>query len=302
MEGTKRQVKEYTQEIGVFEGKVIGINPDKEELENILQTEIEKEPVYITQKTADKANGIRISVWLKDVNSEEDKVYNCSFFLQNEARLNKEKTKVQFINSVGQTSWGLADENGSDLPQWFTHFVDNRTGAVGEAKVVRKALVGEEELMGFIKSWLKFDLYDHNTDILLNTDKLFKDNVKELTEQIGGEYDQTVIAMATVRSVTKESESGEPITVNYQSVYNKAFASGFAFKFLKGVEFTEDKIKKIREKPNKKLENFERFILAITDSQYGCKDSYFIGVKKPFDANAHVVATDKVLDSSGADY
>lgn len=302
MEGNKREMKEFSKEVGLFEASVISVNPDKQELEQVLQTDLEKEPVYVNKKEG--VDTVRISVWLKDVNTEEgeNKVYNCSFFMQDEVRENKDKTKVQYVNSVGQFTWGMIDSKGSDLAQWFTHFVDNRTGTVGESKTFRTALVGEEELMTFIKNWLTYDLYHADTNILLDTKKLFRGNVKELTDQIGGEYSQNVLAMATVRSVTKESESGEPVTNNYQSIYNKAFLPGHNFKFFKGTEFDNSKITRIKEKSSKKLENFERFILAVTDSQYGCKDSYFIGIKKEFNADEYVNATDAVLDSSGSDY
>lgn len=297
MEGQKRETKvSYSKQIGIFEGKVIAVNPNKEQLENILGSEIETEPNYLGEK--DGVKNARVSVWLQNVWGE-GQMYNISFFIQGDKRLNADKTKCQYINSVGQTAWGLIEQKGADLPNWFTHFIDKK-GTLGEAKSYRPAYSGEEELVNFVKAWLTYDLYHPDTNILLDVDKLLKGNFKELSQEIDGEYSQNVVAMATVRSSTKEGDDG-PVTVNYQSVYNKAFLPGYNFKFFRGVEFTQEKITKIKEKSNKALEPFERFILSVV-GEYGCKDAYYIGLLKEFNPADFVGATDKVLESDGADY
>jgi hypothetical protein len=57
-----------------------------------------------------------------------------SFFLEDKERQNKDETKKQYINSVGNCSWA-ADPN--DLPDWF------------KARDYRVAKIGEEELYEF---------------------------------------------------------------------------------------------------------------------------------------------------------
>lgn len=301
MKGNRKEQKEFSKEIGLFEGKVVSINPDREELEKLLNTELDKDPEYVEKKKLKDSNGnftgeevdsVRVSVWLEDVKNQ--RLRNISFYLEDRPRFNKDKTKVQYVNSVGTTSWALIEDGTDGLPSWFTHFLSKDKTVIGN-KEFRKAIVGEEELMTFVKAWTMYDIFDVDTNILLDTKKLFRGNVKELSAEIGSDMVQTIVAMATVRITEKvtNEDTGEKETVVYQSVYNKDFLPGYAIKYFRGVDYNSARIEQIRGKS--KLTGFEKFIANITDKEHGCKTPIFLGEAKEFVVGEHVAAGDAAL-------
>jgi hypothetical protein len=308
MKGNKKEQKDFAKEIGLFEAKVVAINPDREELEKLLGTELEKDPEYVEKRkvkdsqnveTGEEVDSVRISVWTEDVKSK--RLRNISFYLEDRPRFNKDQTKVQYINSVGTTTWALIEDGTSTFPSWFTNFLSKDKSIIGN-KEYRQAIVGEEELMTFVKNWAKFDLFDVDTNILLDTKKLFRGNVKELSEEINGDMVETIVAMATVRISEKvvNEDSGEKETVVYQSVYNKDFLPGFSMKYFRNIEFDAQRVNQLRSKS--KLVGFEKFIVNISDKEYGCKTPIFIGEVKDFVQGEHITANDAVLEQDDAKY
>ena len=141
--GSIREKKEnggdYPKKVGLFEAKVIAINPTIEQYKDILGIEL-KEDSKATEYLGESRDGnatVRVSVWLKDVKSEQN--FNISYYIEDKERENKDGTKKQYINQVGMCSWAV-DEDG--LAQWFKGTPDN-------PKDFRVAYVGEEELYEF---------------------------------------------------------------------------------------------------------------------------------------------------------
>ena len=224
---------------------------------------------------------LRVDVWLEEVKNKDK--FKVAFFLENKERENKDGTKKQYINTVGSCSWA-DDEN--NLPKWFTE------------RECRVAYVGEEDLYNFMRTWLgDLDYRDAETTLQLDWSKLMKGNVKDLRDQIGGEWCTNIVALATVKTVEKDGELKE-----YQGVYNKAFLPAYTLKQFRLIDFSSSNtLKQLREKKSKDLKPHERFVLGIT-GEYGCKEFYTFKDIADYNADDNLVASDKVLEEDDSDF
>jgi hypothetical protein len=267
--GTKKEFSEvdFSKKIGIFEGKVVKINPTKEELEELLNTKFEgdKEIEYLGE-TEEGETKLSLSFWLQDVETQQ--VFNLRFFLVDKERENKDKTKKQYVNLSAACSWADSPNN---LPEWF------------KKKEFRVAKVGEEELYEFLRSWLNQLDWNTNEDFL-EFKKLMRGNVKELIDLGKSEYAGTVVVSAIVRTVDTDNGAKE-----YQGVYNKAFLPG-------------NMIKMFRVKSSKTSKLMTRFVNTISDKDYGCKDAYSLELLHDYDSSKHLPATDKIISADDDSY
>lgn len=279
--GKKRENVDFSKKVGLFEGQVICVNPSVEEYEEVLGIQLSedsKATEYLGEKEG--VNMVRISIWLKDVKTEDK--YAMQFFLKDEFRSNKDRDKDQYINNVGVCSWAQDSES---LPSWFAE------------RPYRKARVGEEELYEFLRSWLKLNYKDADTTLELSWKKLIKGDVSEIREQIDGEFDGNVVVMATV--VVKETDDG---IKEYQGIYNKAFLDPVYLKYFRNVDYTNDEVvSKLRKRKPKDLKPYERFILNIT-GEYGCKDIFRLKEVSDYNPDDFLVAKGDVIQNDDASY
>lgn len=262
IKGKQREQKEFAKKfyVGFTTVKVVAVNPSREEINKLVGKEDspdDKEMVYLGEDQEGNER-LRLAFWLKDVKTGE--LYPYSFNLTNKERRNKDNTKVQIINSTCGTTWVPVDENGkvdeSAIPNWFTTFTDRENQVLGTKKW-RKALAGEEELGTLLRSWLgKLNFMDADTEVLVDTKKLFKENYKELRELItldekdeftGEGYDTPFVALLGVR--TDEADS----TKKYQQVWGKGFLSESFMKYINnggenGPKFSSEYTKKVWKK------------------------------------------------------
>lgn len=262
VKGKQKEQKEFSKKlyVGFTSLRVVSVNPNRDELNQLFGKEgtaEDKEMAYLSndQEGNDR---LRLCFWLKDVKNNELIPY--SFNLTNKERRNKDNTKVQIINSTCSTTWvpvnskGVVDE--SAIPSWFTSFTDKEGNVLG-SKTWRKALAGEEELGTILRSWLgKLNFNDKDTEVLVDTKKLFKENYKELRELItldendeftGEGFDTPFVALLGVR--TDENDS----TKKYQQVWGKGFLSDSYMKFINnggenGPKFSSEYYKKAWKK------------------------------------------------------
>jgi hypothetical protein len=279
---TREPVGDFTKKVGIFEASVIAINPTIEQYKDLLEIELKedsKSAEYLGEKDGNIT--LRVDVWLKSVKTGDK--FKTSFFLEDRERENKDKTKSQFINEIGLCAWA-EDEN--DLPNWFT------------ARDYRKAHPGEEELYGFLRTWLgKLDYKSADTQLALDWKKMMKGNVKDLKDQINGDFAVNVGALATI--ITKEKD-GEVKT--FQGIYNKAFIPAYALKNFKLIDFSkEEELDKIKVKKNNELKPHERFVLNVT-GEYGCKDFYILNDMKDYDPEDNVMTTNEAHIESDSEY
>jgi hypothetical protein len=284
--GNKRQStgeSNFSKKVGLFEAKVIAINPTIEEFKDKLGIELKEDSKAIEYlgTSQDGNKTVRIDVWLEEVKNKDK--FKVAFFLENKERENKDGTKKQYINTVGSCSWA-DDEN--NLPKWFTE------------RECRVAYVGEEDLYNFMRTWLgDLDYRDAETTLQLDWSKLMKGNVKDLRDQIGGEWCTNIVALATVKTVEKDGELKE-----YQGVYNKAFLPAYTLKQFRLLDFSSSNtLKQLREKKSKDLKPHERFVLGVT-GEYGCKEFYTFKDLAEYNADDNLVASDKVLEEDDSDF
>ncbi len=284
--GNKRQStgeSNFSKKVGLFEAKVVAINPTIEEFKDKLGIELKEDSKAIEYlgMSQDGNKTVRIDVWLEEVKNKDK--FKVAFFLENKERENKDGTKKQYINTVGSCSWA-DDEN--NLPKWFTE------------RECRVAYVGEEDLYNFMRTWLgDLDYRDAETTLQLEWSKLMKGNVKDLRDQIGGEWCTNIVALATVKTVEKDGELKE-----YQGVYNKAFLPAYTLKQFRLIDFSSSNtLKQLREKKSKDLKPHERFVLNIT-GEYGCKEFYTFKDIADYNADDNLVASDKVLEEDDSDF
>jgi len=274
---------DFTKKVGLFEAKVLAINPDIEEYKEVLGMELKEDSkaVEYLGTSKDGNTTLRVDVWLEDVKSKDK--FKTTFFLENKEKVNKDETKKQYINSIGSCSWA---DDINNLPTWFS------------ARECRVAYVGEEELYNFLRTWLgALDYRDAETTLQLDWKKMMKGNVKDLKDQIDGEWCTSVVALATIRTVIKDEETKE-----YQGVYNKAFLPDYTLKQFRLTDYSNSSVLSgLRGKKSKDLKPHERFVLNVT-GEYGCKDFYIFKDLKEYNSDDNLVASDAVISDDGADF
>jgi len=279
----RQSLPELSKKVGLFEARVIAINPTAEEFKEILEIDLSEES-KVTEylgESRDKNTFLRLDIWLEEVKSLDK--FKVTFFLEDKERENKDGSKKQYINNIGKCAWA-DDEN--NLPEWFTK------------RDYRVAYVGEEELYEFLRTWLgELNYTKDDTVLQLEWKKLMKGNVKDLKDQVDGAYCINVIALATVSVRQKDGENKE-----YQTIYNKAFLPGYYLKNFRLVNYNDFSVQNaLRTKKTRDLKPVERFVVNVT-GDYGCKDYYVLRELQDYNPGDNLVASDKVLSSDGDDY
>lgn len=274
---------EIVRKVGLFEAKVIAVNPSAEEYKEVLGIEL-KEDSRQTEYLGTSQDGnttLRVDFWLEETKNKNR--FKVTFFLEDKERENKDGTKKQFINNIGGCSWA-ADENS--LPDWF------------KGREYRVANVGEEDFYNFLRTWLgKLDYRDAETVLSLEWKTLMKGNVKDLKAQVDGEYSTPVVALATIKTVEKDGDRKE-----YQNVYNRAFLPSYALKQFRLVDYNKSDVQaSLKSKKSKDLKAHERFVVSVT-GEYGCRDFYVFKDLQDYNSEDNVVASDAVISSDGPDY
>jgi hypothetical protein len=281
--GSKREIPQggdFPKKVGIFEAKVIAINPNAREYKDILGIEL-KEDSNATNYYDDVKKKLRVNVWLQDVNS--DFKTNATFWLEHGEKENKDATKKQSINSIGVCSWASSPDL---LPVWFLK------------RDYRIAHIGEEEFLGFVRIWLGgLDFSDLSTEIFLDWKKIMSGDLKDLKEQIDGEFTQTVGALATVKTVDKEDGPK-----SYQNIFIKSFFPGYSIKSMRVVDYNNpDVLRGLTFRKSAELKMHERFVVNVA-GEYGCKDYYTFKELHDYDPDSNLVESDKVIAADSADF
>jgi hypothetical protein len=274
---------EYVKSVGLFEARVIAINPNAEEYKEKLGIEL-KEDSKAIEYLGDSKDGntyLRLDFWLEEVKNE--KKFKVSFFLEDKERENKDGTKKQYINEVGSCSWA---DDPNNLPEWFSK------------REYRVAYVGEEELYDFMKVWLgDLDFRDADTVLQLEWKKLMRGNVKDIKDQINGEYSVNIVALSTILSKERDGEIKE-----YEVVYNKAFLPVYALKQFRLIDYDSPKVlSDLQSKKPKDLKAHERFVLKVS-GEYGCKDFFVLKDLKEYVPGDNFAASDSHIEEDDAEY
>jgi hypothetical protein len=286
--GEKRQApqfeeKEFPKKVGLFEAKVIAVNPTREEYADILGRQLTEESKATDYLGTSKDGNprLRLDFWLEDVKTQDK--FKLTFFIEDKQKENRDGTKKQYINDVGRCTWADSPNN---LPSWF------------KERENRVAYVGEEDLYNFLRSWLNLiDFSKKSSKLQLEFNRLIKGNVKEIKEEINGEWAGNFVAMATIN--TQEKEDG---VREYQTIYNKAFMPPYSIKAFRLVDYNRpETVRSLRQKQTKELKPHEKFVLNVM-GEYGCKDYYTFKELTDYSASDNLVASDRVLAEDDSDF
>jgi len=286
--GEKRQApqfeeKEFPKKVGLFEAKVIAVNPTREEYADILGRQLTEESKATDYLGTSKDGNprLRLDFWLEDVKTQDK--FKLTFFVEDKQKENRDGTKKQYINDVGRCTWADSPNN---LPSWF------------KERENRVAYVGEEDLYNFLRSWLNLiDFSKKSSKLQLEFNRLIKGNVKEIKEEINGEWAGNFVAMATIN--TQEKEDG---VKEYQTIYNKAFMPPYSIKAFRLVDYNRpETVRSLRQKQTKELKPHEKFVLNVM-GEYGCKDYYTFKELTDYSASDNLVASDRVLAEDDSDF
>lgn len=270
---TREQV-EFTKKVGAAEWKVLKFNPSRYELNKILgkkEEELGEDIDYTGMSTAGNRT-VRISVWLQDMRSGYSTP--VTFFLEDADQVSS-TGKTQFINAVGKTSYKDHEDN---LDDWFK-----------KAMTYRVAKKGEAELMDFVRNWLKdielnLDKGGAKNNILLDMDRIFRGDLRELNNLVDSEFAGTVTAMATIRS--KQTDEGMK---QYQSIYNKRFLPGYCIRYF--------------EPDVKTVPNWVSDYMSDLKGEYGPKDYFVLEPLRDYkDGENPVDSGSAVVDPSSPNY
>jgi hypothetical protein len=290
--GTKREVSNENNQVkrvGLLEATIIAVNPTIEDYKSKLGIELKEDSkaVEYLGESKDGNTTLRIDFWMQNAAKEEEK-FKVTFYIEDRERQNKDKTKYQYINSVGMCSWG---ESENDLAPWFK-------GDAASPRDIRIAHSGEEELYDFLRTYLsKLDYRQADTTLTLDWKKLMKGNVSSIRNEINGEWCDNIIALATVTVKEREGEVKE-----YQTIYNKGFLPVYTLKQFRLVDYTDSNVvRKLSEKASKDLKPHERFVVKVT-GEYGCKDYYILRDLQDYNPSENFVASDETMQEDDSDY
>lgn len=267
---------DFSYSVGLFSGKVVDINPDKEtlmEMTGMPEAVAEKfstyEATFKNAESEDEEDVSKIVFWMK---TEEDKYFSHTVNLMDKDQVSKAGAN-QKINAVGNVSY--PSNTTGELPDWFT--------AKGG---VRNAKVGEQSLYNFLTCWMSNFDFKNGDEFQVDFKKLMKGNVKELRQMMGLEFETNVTGMAIVNVKESIDDDGDSSAKYYQGVWRE---------FLP--EWAYDVFKKKGRNGNKTL---SRFFDTLTEGEYACKAQYHVGALKDFNPDESVVgaASAKVGTSS----
>ena len=227
------EIKRFTGVGSVF---VVGVNPNKSELEKLYERELDKDPEYITEQ--DGVVSARIEFIIKTdsaakCNNGIELTTKLPVFISKEYRFNKDKTKVQVIDKYGRTAWVTKEQaKNHEIPVYGNGKPANID------KDYRPAYVGEEIVTNFLKlflgipnveKWVKNEetgrrevvgLVDNPQDCecrLENIEDYFKGKFNEIKDAINLMPNNKIKVLFGVRTTDEGKQ--------YQDVYTRKFLS-----------------------------------------------------------------------------
>ena len=227
------EIKRYTGVGSVF---VVGVNPNKSELEKLYERELDKDPEYVTEK--DGVVSARIDFIVRTdtatkCNNGIELLTKVSMFIRKEYRFNKDKTKVQVIDKYGRTAWVTKEQaKNHEIPVYSNGKPANID------KDYRPAYIGEEDITNFLKlflgipnveKWVKNEetgrrevvgLVDNPEDCecrLENIEDYFKGKFNEIRDAVNLMPNNKIKVLFGVRTTDEGKQ--------YQDVYTRKFLS-----------------------------------------------------------------------------
>jgi hypothetical protein len=190
---------------GISKVTLKAVGSDLATLTGELGYENAKEGKPAADMSSDGNRRVRVDFWLEH---EKGGVWKESFFVEEVARTNTDKTKTEFVNAVGQFAFGDASGNPPSY-EWY-----NSAG-------VRPAYRGETELVSFIQTFANLKTGKDGDVISIDFAKLFAGNLSDfkVMQKNLAKNGNALQVLLTVREV-----AGDNGVNYYQSMYRKCYA------------------------------------------------------------------------------
>lgn len=225
---------------GVGSSYIVAINPNKAELEKLLDRTLEEEPVYVEEKEEEgrKIKQVRVVFYLKPdgnkyLDAEGNKVETVvplTFFLRGEYRKGSNSGKYQVIDEYGRTAWATEEEiNEHKIPMYSS-------GPANITANYRKAVSGEEDLTNFLIAYLNIQscqkyvdgkwIMRPESELVMSQARLdhiqdyFKGDIGELKAAVAMQPENTVKVCYGI----KTNDDGRM----FQTVYSRMFLKNFS--------------------------------------------------------------------------
>ena len=233
---------------GIGSCYILGVNLNKAEIEKVRGFSPEDEPNYLStvedKNTGEKFQQIRLEFIAKpdpDLYQGVDVTIPISLFLTNKVNYNKDKTKLQVMDKYGRTCWVTVEEfKNKEIPIY-------KNGPANIDREYHACLVGEEDLINFIISYLDIDpcqkyvngswIMNKEEDLKFSIVELehitdyFKGNVSEIKEILSFQPNNKLKVCFGVRT----ADTGQ----QYPAVYTRRFYRNKSSNFNKLAEEIE---------------------------------------------------------------
>lgn len=226
----------FKKYIGLASCNVLAVNPNAKELEKIYGHEMPV-PEYTGEK--DGVKFARIDFILKtdpEANSGIESINRATFFVRNEAAVNREGTRQQVIDVYGNATYGNIEDVKEKKPILTANGNPAKIGPV-----YRPAYAGEADLVAFLKAYLvvpdafefpngKWELSAKSDEGKFGLDNIkdyFNGNVKELRDAIALQPNNKVKMLFGVRTTDDNKQyqdvctRGELILPNHSNALSR---------------------------------------------------------------------------------
>jgi hypothetical protein len=243
----KSEVKSNVK-IGFFKGKVLCVNPTRQELSDILGFENDGDKDEFSYHGTTKAGGddyVRIKFWLETEGKDK---FPVEFMLINKPALNKGGDKKQFVNQTGINQYADSEENLWESFRFYTEKdKEDKTKWVPISPCkLRQAIQGEASLYTFMRAMFgcegndwkqaKVNFYydkkknaDEQNSIFIDTKKLFANPDKYVQDEFGAmiraSKEDSIIGDVVCLATAKVDDDGK----TFQKMYG-GFMSGYMMK------------------------------------------------------------------------
>lgn len=179
---------------GFVKMRVLQINPDKDWIEENLGEVLEEEPSYIYEEKGSRC--ATIDTYMETVTGE---IFKHTIELKDEERTGKNSTYM-YLNCLGEIQWCQNEDQIWESKKYFVEVLSWKKDGVVSKKYVQGAvpnekeiignkqlkiaLYGEDELLHLIKMIEQPNMYNIDTNLFLDTNKLFDGDFSTLQKMI----------------------------------------------------------------------------------------------------------------------
>ena len=204
------ETREFKRYVGVGSSYVLAVNPKKAELDSLMGFESASDPEYVVDTDNGKEAHVVFIVRTDPSVCNGIEITNkLTFVLRNSPAYNADKTKVQVLDSFGNSTWAAVEDAKAGAKLF---------AAGGKSLKIddkyRMACVGEADLVGFLKtylcvqdvfnyingSWVKKENADDYVFGLEHIKDYFKGDFSELKEALALQPNNKVKLLYGVRT------------------------------------------------------------------------------------------------------